>query len=392
MKKTFKDFLSEQQNVIKQWDVTSLSNNQAVDYLIKNSKSSFIKALKNGGLLFRGFKEPPAGEGKCAVINPSTGKRTSKDTDNLYQLMMDESESLADYPSRSNSLICATRPNPATMYGEVYAVIPKNDSKICYILDQDILDVSLTDEIWKYSSTGPRDHTNISTIKQRAITRFLSGFKNGREKFKDAQIINERMSKFTDDELCAIFLCTTEEDILEYFKSRFKTFDPEFYKDFYKEIEYIYSSGEMGRIGSSIENFNTAAKFSLDFEDIQKHEQLIRDLGKFVARIENSKAGDAVVAFRNLLRGLPSNKRFTSISTMLMTPGSLGLILGKFGDKLQRSSECWTDEECLVIPIKTFSLILNESWELGLVDNIKDINKRYHELINYDLLRAEDES
>ena len=391
MKKTFKDFLLEQQNVIKKWDVTPLSNNQAVDYLLKNSKSSFIKALKNGGLLFRGFKEPPAGEGMCAVIDPSTGKRTSKDTDNLYQLMMDESESLADYPSRSKSLICATRPNPATMYGEVYAVIPKNDSKICYILDQDILDISLTDEIWKYSKVGPLSYANISAIKQRSITRFLSGFNNGREKFKDAKMLNERMSKFTDDELCAIFLSTTE-DILEYFKSRFETFDPEFYKDFYKKIEYIYSSGQMGRIGSSIENFNNAAKFSLDFEDIQKHEQLIRDLGKFIARIENSKAGGAVVAFRNLLRGLPSDKRFTSISTMLMTPGSLGLILGKFGDKLERNSECWTDSECLVIPIETFSLILNESRELDLVDSISDINKRYRELINYHLLRAEDES
>jgi hypothetical protein len=68
------------------------------------------------------------------VVDSSTGIRTSKDTNNFYQLMMDSSTALKDYPSRSNSLICSTSYNTADNYvrhnGKTYAVFPFDGTDI----------------------------------------------------------------------------------------------------------------------------------------------------------------------------------------------------------------------------------------------------------------------
>lgn len=58
------------------------------------------------------------------LINPSEHHRRSIDTDNIYTLIIDNSELWEDYPKRSESIICSTSHRYASMFGEVYRVIP----------------------------------------------------------------------------------------------------------------------------------------------------------------------------------------------------------------------------------------------------------------------------
>lgn len=396
MKKSFKQFISEDRNVIKEWDTRRLSKKDAVNYLLNNCERSFSNAIKKGGLLFRGFRKLPGLEGQCVVINPSTGKRTSKDTSNLYQLMMDESEIFKDYPSRSKSLICATSSEYTTMYGETYVVVPKDNAKVCHIDTDDILELKLNDKIWSYGLQGSK--INLTNLRLTALGKFISAFKNSKTpKFTDAQQLNKRMSEFTIDELCVIFLHAAERGVKEYFQSRYEDTDSKFYKEFYDKIVRAYSHEAGALIGATFDSFNIIMH-PPDYEDIKKFKQLIKDLGKLIGQLDDSKAGPVIADFRDLLHGIRIDRIFSEISTNLMTPQSLGISLTEFGKRLPLAIECWTDSECLVIPIHShstlitpsvFTEILNESVELGLVSNLKNIDKRYHKFISEELLKNE---
>ena len=130
---TFKEFLSEK--IIKKWNSKPLEIDKAINILNKHC-SNGLKAIANGGILYRGDAKI---NGNFEIIDPSVGIRTSRDTNNLYQLMMDSSSALDDYPSRSKSLICHTKFEGAEFYKNPRVIIPFDDVPIVVSSSDDFI-------------------------------------------------------------------------------------------------------------------------------------------------------------------------------------------------------------------------------------------------------------
>lgn len=129
MSLTFKQYLEEK--VVTPWKADTLEVEKAIQLLNKHCKSG-ISAIQNNFLLYRGFSKTALGP--VALIDSSNSERTSNDYSNLYQLMMDSSEELIDYPSRSNSLICTAELRDARYYttsrNSAYVVFPFDGTTI----------------------------------------------------------------------------------------------------------------------------------------------------------------------------------------------------------------------------------------------------------------------
>lgn len=136
---TFKQFLQEK--IITKWSSSEVTRDEALILLNKHCKDG-LKAVQHGGLLFRGFSESL---GWQSVLDSSSLKRTSLDTNNLYQVMMDNSDSLKDYPKRSSSFICSTYFYDASDYGGyVYALIPFDGTKVATASVRDFLNTEVS--------------------------------------------------------------------------------------------------------------------------------------------------------------------------------------------------------------------------------------------------------
>ena len=136
---TFKRFLQEGRNVQAAWDITHFSPPSfkdpskdpdivryefAKEKIIQEfGKERFEQLVKGKNVLFRGFKDS-SGLGTIATIDSTNARRMSRDTNNLYQLMLARSQDLKHIPDRSNSLICSTNLEKADRFGKLYAVIP----------------------------------------------------------------------------------------------------------------------------------------------------------------------------------------------------------------------------------------------------------------------------
>jgi hypothetical protein len=70
-------------------------------------------------------------------INPTIIERKSANTSNISTLLFDNSPYNINYPKRSKSLICTSNYNRATLYGDVYRVIPFDGAKIAVCPDYD---------------------------------------------------------------------------------------------------------------------------------------------------------------------------------------------------------------------------------------------------------------
>lgn len=131
---TFKEFLAER--VLKNWEYSDLDEAPAFKLLNTHCLSG-LESIANGSVLFRGVHMK---YGPYSLIDSSTGVRTSKDTNNFYQLMMDNSAALKEYPSRSKSFICSTSYGSAKSYGDyVYAVFPYDGTKIAVSSKSDFI-------------------------------------------------------------------------------------------------------------------------------------------------------------------------------------------------------------------------------------------------------------
>lgn len=132
MRITFKQFLAD--SIIKSATYTALEVQHAVEFLNKNARSG-LKSISNGSVIWRGFGDNHiASDEMWTKVDTSTLYRTSRDTNNLYQVLMDNSDLLRDYPSRTKSLHCTTSLDHALNYtvgGKMpYAVIPVDGTKI----------------------------------------------------------------------------------------------------------------------------------------------------------------------------------------------------------------------------------------------------------------------
>lgn len=151
---TFKQYLLEA--IRKPWKVTAISLDDVVDMARARCKKA-VAAGKAGKLLFRGFGDR-RGFGEqhqdSALIVDTTGSvRTSADTNNAYQSMMEIHPALNTFPPRTSSLICSTNYSSAEEYGSpesVYIVLPyDNVGELAISDDADFLGTKIPNSIYR---------------------------------------------------------------------------------------------------------------------------------------------------------------------------------------------------------------------------------------------------
>lgn len=114
---------------------TPITREKAIDIIKKNDfiYDAFIN--KNKWKIYRGVED----EADIFIINPKQYERTSKNTNNYYTLIIDNSSAWNGYPKRSNSLICSVDDEVASSYGNVYIVVPlQKNAKIGFCPHIDI--------------------------------------------------------------------------------------------------------------------------------------------------------------------------------------------------------------------------------------------------------------
>lgn len=126
---TFKQYLTD--DVVNKWDKKRVAQNKAMQMIDEHCKVGFATAMKTGGFLYRGDKNMSQ---SFSLIDTTNAVRTSRDSNNLYQLMMDTSPHLKEFPSRTSSLICSASADTAKRYGggEFNIIIPFDGVDIAF--------------------------------------------------------------------------------------------------------------------------------------------------------------------------------------------------------------------------------------------------------------------
>lgn len=330
--KTFKQYLLEDTVKIKAWSEVDIDEVSAINYLNANCKTG-LEAIKSGQMLYRGFE---GGTTDFKIIDPSTGERTSRDSNNLYQLMFDASDALADYPKRSKSLICSTNYDVATVYGDVYAVFPHDDTKVA---------IAATSDLFSQRFRAPIFGANEFSINR--FTKFFEKFlyllsihadinpgniADSTRKFLSAKTLDERLSKFDAYTLVlklnAVLMDNAHDAIVTY--------------------DEIDSGGRsVVQQCNEIENRFTLKLGNDAVEHFKKN-----GFKQISARI-----------FFKLMNENPTN-RFTAIASHIFTPGRAELVLttyGKMGARvIVQSHEAWFSGPAMLISADMFKKILIE--------------------------------
>ena len=339
---TFKSFLTEK--FIKPWDTKKTTLQGVIDFLNANCKDG-ITAVANGGLIFRGVTNL----GKEYYIQDSSGGvRTSKDSNNAYQLLMDNSSALSGYPSRSNSFICTSSPEYASQFGKVYVMIPIDGTNIACADSDDFFGI--------YTNTGAFAGRSIEELSELLGLLFSKlGAKPSSGKFTNMQQINEALSKFTPLEIAFIHTISERgEDMFSLLA----------YDDIPNEVEdaleraNLYTSSNYDTIGSKeLKAIRTVIEYA------QKSNKKIQD--------HDAKA------LYDALKTAPQNARGTALANSIMTPKNLKLKLVKFGKSIPANQECWFSGKCIAISEQSFIDILREMKNRGF-----KISSRYRDLMD----------
>jgi hypothetical protein len=108
-----------------------LSTEEALQII--KSKCDFDRAIEYP--IYRGIR---AGQGDMRFVDPkSKSPRQSRNTNNIYTLIVDNHQAWQGFPKRSESLICSTDTSKTSRYGDTYLILPYKDAKIGICPDSD---------------------------------------------------------------------------------------------------------------------------------------------------------------------------------------------------------------------------------------------------------------
>ena len=107
--------------IIDEGRSSQLSEDDAI-YELRKYCAKSIRAWNAWYRIYRGIKSI----GQFRYIDPSKSVRMSRNTNNLYTLVMDNSPSWKRYPKRSKSIICATSVRGAAAYGDPYSILTRD--------------------------------------------------------------------------------------------------------------------------------------------------------------------------------------------------------------------------------------------------------------------------
>lgn len=155
---TFKKFLEAEV-------IPIVSTPQKVDAallkFIRDNCADSLWMFENASPIWRGERHLASilGSDGVAVIDTTKSKRSSQNTGNWYTVILDNHPAYAEYPKRSQSLICTTRHSVAKTYGvsKVMAIIPFDTAKIGWVNARDIWDKSVNIDGSRESLLGMND-------------------------------------------------------------------------------------------------------------------------------------------------------------------------------------------------------------------------------------------
>lgn len=191
---TFKQYLTEA--VLKKWQTDNISMKDAIELLNAHCKSG-LSSVTNGGILFRGFNGSAARGKKYMLVDSSVGIRTSRDSNNAYQLMMDTSSEMTAFPSRSKSFICST--SLRTAY--VFAQSDIDNTMVMIPFDGTTLGICAGDDMFAKSVNSKYLVRSSVEELSKTMANFISNFPGSPNYFKkgakmtDANLLNNILSK-----------------------------------------------------------------------------------------------------------------------------------------------------------------------------------------------------
>lgn len=328
---TFKQFIGqhllEKTLISKPWEVKKLKTKDAIEYLNNNCKDG-LKAIASNGVIYRSFGKAPGKAGKMLELDSSSSVRTSRDTNNLYQLMFDTSKSMSDVPSRSSSFICSSSLDSVnSMSNVIYAMVPLDGTTIAVCNDEDIFETSMPEYLsWKELST-------VEVFGDEHADFFSCFVNKTKGKFLDAGAIDTAMAKFTPAEIMVIY-------DQKYESIRIATFDKQIQREFEKmrmEIDFtnLKKPEFVEQLSKFARDFIATGKYAL-YESQFGHKDLLKML----------KAGPA--------------KPFTTIASQIADKKKLKITTVKYGTTLPDTRECWFSGKCVAIPIDLWVDIIQQ--------------------------------
>jgi len=188
---SFKTYLQEK--VVKKWTARSGDDEAELLKALKKHCSHSLAAAEKGSILYRG-DHSYSGK-KYVLIDSSKGTRTSRDTNNIYQLMMETSVHFKDVPKRSTSIIATTTRSNAYSYAssqeDLFVVMPFNGVKIaCVPGVKDILRYAVRSRFNTHTLDLEDLGIGIGSVIQYVEHERIP-------KFTDASVCDELLSQLT---------------------------------------------------------------------------------------------------------------------------------------------------------------------------------------------------
>jgi hypothetical protein len=318
---TFKQYLEEASNVQQKWAQKPLTTKAAVAMIEKHCSDSLAAFLKGDGI-FRGFGG--SAKGDAMYIDSSGSFRTSKDSNNLYQLAHDASTHSMHIPSRSNSLICTTDHGTADSYakGHAYAIFPYNGTPVGISDDADFFGQSV-------NSVLLGSHSSVTEVTDY-LTDIMTAFGLKKTKYDDIDVLDAKLAEI-DTQRFAFFAAIKASPI-----------------DYMEPSDIIVGVTDKGK--------NTL-RGAIDLGRYNNIQYRSTDGDKKRAEIfALVKSGDYAYTkkFATILKiagALNSKKRFTEMSALLFTKSSPGGKVAMPGSPALRArdKECWFSGECIAV-------------------------------------------
>jgi hypothetical protein len=328
------ELLLEKTLIKKPWKVDKVNLKKAINLLNENCKDS-LTDIANGVVLWRGMNNI----GQVAALDSTGAYRTSKDSNNVYQLAMEASIHMKEIPARSRSFICSNYFYSANSHGAAtYAIFPYDGTRIARVERDDMFSVRL-----------PVIHVGINTFSEGFEYYMLNKLKikaNEKGKFTDVKYLDDSLSKYD----ASIILV-----LLWLFSNWFTAASTK--KTSLQKIINLYDSNSKivtGKLRRIVPGFladgrivNMYNKNELDVELFT--ECLLKEI---------SSNSDLSMVF-NALANNP-NKKFTALSSALMTPKGLDISIVTPGSLTSGDKEHWFSGKCIAIKKSMFFQIIDE--------------------------------
>ena len=353
---SFKQFVNQTalfEGIVSKWDIREKSVDQAIRILNKNCKQGLL-AIKNGGLLWRGFGIDRENAKDFELIDTTNSLRTSRDYDNAYMLLMDASKHMKHFPSRSNSLICTTSIDTAREYNKTSmgatAVIPFDGTKIAHTngnsdFNQVVSSSELLDEIGISSFLVTIELRNFFKLIA-SPTEIKLGPNNKTLEFTDHTALDRAMSKYNPLQLTLLWGIGIGA---------------------YRDSIRIPDNIALGKVKSAelaISNYFHLPRNALE-NGVWKN-KIYKQSFDNMEKALNSKLAKLqreLVNFYKLIKAAPADERFTYLASKTIKPHQLNLRLVVFGTRVPFDTECWVAGKAMLVSEKMMIKILAQLYK-----------------------------